>query len=220
MFEDADLDAAVIGAMQSKFRNAGQTCVCANRIYVQASIHDAFVEKLAKAVGALRLGDGSAEGTDIGPLINQAAIDKIELHIADALAKGGQVVTGGKRSGLGGNFFEPTVITGATRAMLVAEDETFAPLAPIFRFTGEDEVIALANDTCFGLASYFYARDLGKVWRVAEALEYGIVGVNTGLISTEVAPFGGVKESGLGREGSKYGIEDYLEIKYICMAGI
>jgi len=220
VFEDADLDAAVLGAMQSKFRNAGQTCVCANRIYVQASIHDAFVDKLAKAVGALRLGDGSADGTDIGPLINQAAIDKIELHIGDALAKGGEVVTGGKRSGLGGNFFEPTVITGATRAMLVAEDETFAPLEPIFRFTDEDEVIALANDTCFGLASYFYARDLGKVWRVAEALEYGIVGVNTGLISTEVAPFGGVKESGLGREGSKYGIEDYLEVKYICMAGI
>jgi len=220
VFDDADLDAAVQGAMLSKFRNAGQTCVCANRIYVQAGVHDAFVEKFSAAIRALRVGDGSAAGTEIGPLINQGAIDKIESHIADATAKGGTVVVGGKRSALGGNFFEPTLVTGATSAMLVANDETFAPLAPVFRFKDEAEVIALANDTCFGLASYFYARDIGKVWRVAEALEYGIVGVNTGLISTEVAPFGGVKESGLGREGSKYGIEDYLEIKYICMGGI
>jgi len=220
VFDDADLDAAVAGAMLSKFRNAGQTCVCANRIYVQDGVHDAFVDRFAKAIMALRVGDGTAADTQIGPLINQAALDKVEAHIADALAKGGRLVTGGKRSELGGNFFEPTLVTGATREMLVAEDETFAPLAPVFRFKTEDEVVALANDSCFGLASYFYARDLGKVWRVAEALEYGIVGVNTGIISTEVAPFGGVKESGLGREGSKYGIEDYLEIKYICMGGI
>jgi succinate-semialdehyde dehydrogenase / glutarate-semialdehyde dehydrogenase len=220
VFDDADLDAAVAGAMQSKFRNAGQTCVCANRIYVQAGIHDAFVDKLKAAVEALKVGDGSDRDVNIGPLINMAAVDKIEQHIADAVDKGAAVVAGGKRSGLGGSFFEPTIITGAQRTMLVAEDETFAPLAPIFRFESEEEVIALANDTVFGLASYFYARDLGQVWRVAEALEYGIVGVNTGLISTEVAPFGGVKQSGLGREGSKYGIEDYLEIKYVCMGGI
>ena len=220
VFDDADLDAAVIGAMQSKFRNAGQTCVCANRIYAQSGIHDAFVAKLTEAVRGLKLGDGAAEGTTTGPLINMAAVDKIEQHIADAVAKGGTIVTGGKRSDLGGSFFEPTIIIGASRDMLVSEDETFAPLAPIFRFESEAEIIALANDTVFGLASYFYARDLGKVWRVAEALEYGIVGVNTGLISTEVAPFGGVKQSGLGREGSKYGIEDYLEVKYVCMGGI
>ena len=220
VFDDADLDAAVAGAMLSKFRNAGQTCVCANRIYVQDAIHDAFVEKFAQAIAALRVGDGTIPDTQIGPLINQAALEKIEAHVADALAKGARLMTGGRRSALGGNFFEPTLVTGATRDMLVAEDETFAPLAPVFRFKTEEEVVSLANDTCFGLASYFYARDLGKVWRVAEALEYGIVGVNTGIISTEVAPFGGVKESGLGREGSKYGIEDYLEIKYICMGGI
>ncbi len=220
VFNDADLDAAVTGAMQSKFRNAGQTCVCTNRIYVQDRVYDAFVEKVAAAIGGLKLGDGSDPGTQIGPLINGAAVDKIEEHIADAVAKGGKVVVGGQRSRLGGNFFEPTLLTGATREMLVAREETFGPLAPVFRFDTEQEVIALANDTCFGLAAYFCARDLGQVWRVAEALEYGIVGVNTGLISTEVAPFGGVKESGLGREGSKYGIEEYLEIKYICMGGI
>ena len=220
VFDDADLDAAVEGALQSKFRNAGQTCVCANRLYVQAGIHDAFVEKLTAAVRALKIGDGMAEGTQLGPLINQGAVEKIEQHIADALANGGVLVAGGKRSDLGGTWFEPTVITGATRAMLVAEEETFAPLAPVFRFDTVDEVIGLANDTIFGLAAYFYARDLSKVWRVAEALEYGIVGVNTGIISTEVAPFGGVKQSGLGREGSKYGIEDYLEIKYVCLGGI
>jgi len=220
VFDDADLDAAVEGALQSKFRNAGQTCVCANRLYVQTGIHDAFVEKLTAAVRALKIGDGMAEGTQLGPLINQGAVEKIEQHIADALANGGVLVAGGKRSDLGGTWFEPTVITGATRAMLVAEEETFAPLAPVFRFDTVDEVIGLANDTIFGLAAYFYARDLSKVWRVAEALEYGIVGVNTGIISTEVAPFGGVKQSGLGREGSKYGIEDYLEIKYVCLGGI
>ena len=220
VFDDADLDAAVAGAMQSKFRNAGQTCVCANRIYAQSGIHDAFVAKLTEAVHGLKLGDGTADGTTTGPLINMAAVEKIEQHIADAVAKGGTIITGGKRSELGGSFFEPTIITGASRDMIFAEDETFAPLAPIFRFDTEAEVIALANDTVFGLASYFYARDLGKVWRVAEALEYGIVGVNTGLISTEIAPFGGVKQSGLGREGSKYGIEDYLEIKYIAMGGL
>jgi len=220
VFDDADLDAAVEGALQSKFRNAGQTCVCANRLYIQAGIHDAFVEKLTAAACALKIGDGMAEGTQLGPLINQGAVEKIEQHIADALANGGVLVAGGKRSDLGGTWFEPTVITGATRAMLVAEEETFAPLAPVFRFDTVDEVIGLANDTIFGLAAYFYARDLSKVWRVAEALEYGIVGVNTGIISTEVAPFGGVKQSGLGREGSKYGIEDYLEIKYVCLGGI
>ena len=220
VFDDADLDAAVAGAMQSKFRNAGQTCVCANRLYVQDGIHDAFVERLAKAVGGLRMGNGFDEGVTIGPLINEGAVTKIESHIGDALAKGATLVAGGRRSDLGGSFFEPTIMTGMTSDMLVAKDETFAPLAPIFRFSDEAEVVRMANDTCFGLAAYFFARDLGKVWRVAEALEYGIVGVNTGLISTEVAPFGGVKESGLGREGSKYGIEDYLEIKYICMGGI
>ena len=220
VFDDADLDAAVAGAMQSKFRNAGQTCVCANRLYVQDGIHDAFVERLSKAVGDLKIGNGFDEGVTIGPLINEGAVAKIESHINDALAKGATLAAGGRRSELGGSFFEPTVMTGMTRDMLVAKDETFAPLAPVFRFSDEAEVVRMANDTCFGLAAYFFARDLGKVWRVAEALEYGIVGVNTGLISTEVAPFGGVKESGLGREGSKYGIEDYLEIKYICMGGI
>jgi len=220
VFDDADLDAAVAGAMQSKFRNAGQTCVCANRLYVQNGIHDAFVERLSKAVGDLKIGNGFDEGVTIGPLINEGAVAKIESHINDALAKGATLAAGGRRSELGGSFFEPTVMTGMTRDMLVAKDETFAPLAPVFRFSDEAEVVRMANDTCFGLAAYFFARDLGKVWRVAEALEYGIVGVNTGLISTEVAPFGGVKESGLGREGSKYGIEDYLEIKYICMGGI
>jgi succinate-semialdehyde dehydrogenase / glutarate-semialdehyde dehydrogenase len=220
VFDDADLDAAVAGAMQSKFRNAGQTCVCANRLYVQDGIHDAFVERLSKAVGDLKIGNGFDEGVTIGPLINEGAVAKIESHINDALAKGATLAAGGRRSELGGSFFEPTVMTGMTSDMLVAKDETFAPLAPVFRFSDEAEVVRMANDTCFGLAAYFFARDLGKVWRVAEALEYGIVGVNTGLISTEVAPFGGVKESGLGREGSKYGIEDYLEIKYICMGGI
>ncbi len=216
VFDDADLDAAVEGAMMSKFRNNGQTCVCANRIYVQAGIYDAFAEKLAKAADALRVGDGLGDGVQAGPLINADAVKKVEEHIADALAKGGRLVTGGKRHGLGGTFFEPTVVAGVTQDMAVAKEETFGPLAPLFRFDSEEEVIAQANDTIFGLACYFYARDIGRITRVQEALEYGIVGVNTGIISTEVAPFGGVKQSGLGREGSRHGIEEFVEMKYIC----
>ncbi|WEK01852.1 MAG: NAD-dependent succinate-semialdehyde dehydrogenase [Candidatus Sphingomonas phytovorans] len=220
VFDDADLDQAVAGAMASKYRNAGQTCVCANRLYVQAGIHDAFVARLAGAVRALKVGDGAATGTDIGPLIDAAALAKIERHIADAVGKGAAIVCGGGRSALGGTFFEPTLLTGVTAAMAVSQEETFGPLAPVFRFEDEGDVIAQANNTRFGLAAYFYARDLGRVWRVAEALEYGMVGINTGIISTEVAPFGGVKESGTGREGSRYGIEDYLEIKYLCLGGL
>jgi succinate-semialdehyde dehydrogenase / glutarate-semialdehyde dehydrogenase len=220
VFDDADLDAAVEGAMISKFRNAGQTCVCANRIYVQDSVADAFVEKLSAKVSGLTLGRGTEAGVTQGPLIDDRAVAKMEEHVADALAKGGKVVAGGRRSDLGGTFFEPTVMTGITQAMMVAKEETFAPLAPIIRFKDEAEVIEMANDTEFGLASYFYARDLSRVWRVAEALESGMVGVNTGLIANEMAPFGGVKQSGLGREGSKYGIEGFLEIKYVCLGGI
>ncbi|WP_414897097.1 NAD-dependent succinate-semialdehyde dehydrogenase [Rhodovulum sp. YEN HP10] len=218
VFDDADLDAAVLGAIACKFRNNGQTCVCANRIYVQAGVYDAFAAKLVEAVGKLRVGDGMEEGTDLGPLISEAAREKVETHLADATAKGAKVILGGKPHQRGGTFFEPTIVTGATREMQFATDETFGPLAPLFRFETEDDVIAMANDTIFGLASYFYARDLSRVYKVAEALEYGIVGVNTGVISTEVAPFGGVKQSGLGREGSRHGIEDYLEMKYICMS--
>ena len=218
VFDDADLDAAVAGAMASKFRNNGQTCVCANRIYVQAGVYDAFAKKLAAAVAALKVGDGLDEGTDAGPLINADAFDKVEEHIQDVIMGGGQVVTGGKRHALGGTFFEPTVVTGVTSDMKVAKEETFGPLAPLFRFETEEEAIARANDTIFGLASYFYARDIGRITRVQEALEYGIVGVNTGIISTEVAPFGGVKQSGLGREGSSHGVEDYLEMKYVCLS--
>jgi succinate-semialdehyde dehydrogenase/glutarate-semialdehyde dehydrogenase len=217
VFDDADLDAAVVGAMQSKFRNAGQTCVCANRIYAQAGIHDAFVEKLTAATQALKVGAGNVPGTEIGPLIDGKAVAKVQEHIADATAKGARVVTGGSAHALGGRFFTPTVLTGVTADMLVAQEETFGPLAPVFRFADEKEVIAMANATPFGLAAYFYARDIGRIWRVAEQIEAGIVGVNTGLISTELAPFGGIKASGLGREGSKYGIEDYLEIKYLCL---
>jgi len=217
VFDDADLDAAVVGAIQSKFRNAGQTCVCANRIYAQAGIYDAFVAKLTAATAALKVGPGSEAGTDIGPLIDGKAVEKVREHIADATAKGAKVVTGGGAHARGGRFFSPTVLSGVTQDMLVSREETFGPLAPVFRFGSEDEVIAQANATPFGLAAYFYARDIGRVWRVAERIEAGIVGINTGLISTEVAPFGGVKASGLGREGSKYGIEDYLEIKYLCM---
>ena len=220
VFEDADLDAAVEGAMISKYRNAGQTCVCANRLYVHNTVYDAFAEKLVAAVEAMKVGDGSAEGVRIGPLIDHKAVAKVEEHIADAIAKGAKVLTGGKRHALGQSFFEPTVLVNVTAAMAVAKEETFGPLAPLFRFDTEDEVVAMANDTEFGLASYFYARDLGRVWRVAERLEYGMVGVNTGLISNEVAPFGGVKQSGIGREGSHYGIDDYLVVKYINMAGI
>ena len=220
VFDDADLDAAVEGALASKYRNAGQTCVCANRLYVQAKVYDSFAEKLVAAVKTLQVGDGSAAGVRIGPLIDEKAVRKVEEHIADAKEKGATVLTGGTRHALGHSFFEPTVLAGASRDMLVAREETFGPLAPLFRFETEDEVVAMANDTEFGLASYFYARDIGRVWRVAERLEYGMVGVNTGLISNEVAPFGGVKQSGIGREGSHYGIEDYLVIKYINMAGI
>ncbi|MBK8896145.1 MAG: NADP-dependent succinate-semialdehyde dehydrogenase [Candidatus Competibacteraceae bacterium] len=220
VFDDADLDAAVEGALISKYRNAGQTCVCANRLYAQAKVYDAFAEKLVAAVKTLNVGDGSAEGVRIGPLIDDKAVRKVEEHISDATARGARVLTGGRRHALGGSFFEPTVLADVTRDMRVAREETFGPLAPLFRFETEDEVVAMANDTEFGLASYFYARDVGRVWRVAERLEYGMVGVNTGLISNEVAPFGGVKQSGIGREGSHYGIEDYLVIKYINMAGI
>ena len=218
VFDDADLDKAVEGAMISKFRNNGQTCVCANRIYVQAGVYDAFAAKLAVAVAGLSIGDGLKSGVNTGPLINMDAVEKVEEHIADVLAGGGKVVTGGARHELGGTFFQPTVVTGVTPAMKVANEETFGPLAPLFKFDTEDEVIARANDTIFGLASYFYARDIGRITRVQERLEYGMVGVNTGLISTEVAPFGGVKQSGLGREGSHHGIEDYMELKYICLS--
>ena len=216
VFDDADLDAAVQGAILSKFRNNGQTCVCANRIYVQRGVYDAFAHKLKTAVEKLAIGDGLTPGTDLGPLIEPKAVDKVREHLADALARGATVLTGGDLHNLGGQFFKPTIVTHATQDMLVARDETFGPFAPLFMFEDEDDVIAKANDTIFGLASYFYARDLSRVTRVAEALEYGMVGVNTGIISTEVAPFGGVKQSGLGREGSRHGIEDYLEMKYIC----
>ncbi|TBV13934.1 NADP-dependent succinate-semialdehyde dehydrogenase I [Stutzerimonas kirkiae] len=217
VFEDADLDAAVEGAMVSKFRNAGQTCVCANRLYVHERVYDAFAEKLAAAVAKLRVGPGSEAGVSTGPLIDGRALDKVREHLDDALGKGARVIQGGQAHALGGNFFEPTVITGVTADMRVAREETFGPLAPLFRFRDEAEVIALANDTEFGLAAYFYSRDLSRVFRVAEALEYGMVGINTGLISNEVAPFGGMKSSGLGREGSKYGLDEYLEIKYLCL---
>lgn len=218
VFDDADLDAAVEGAMISKFRNNGQTCVCANRIYVQAGVYDAFASKLAAAVAKLNIGDGLTAGTTTGPLINMDAVEKVEEHIADVIKGGGKVVTGGKRHALGGTFFEPTVVTGVTPTMMVANEETFGPLAPLFKFDTEAEVIARANDTIFGLASYFYARDIGRITRVQEQLEYGMVGVNTGLISNEMAPFGGVKQSGLGREGSRHGIDDYMELKYICLS--
>ena len=216
VFDDADLDEAVIGAIACKFRNNGQTCVCANRIYVQKGVYEAFSAKLKVAVEKLKVGDGLTEGVTLGPLIEPAAVDKVREHLADALSKGGKVLTGGHEHKLGGQFFEPTIVTLATPDMLVARDETFGPFAPLFMFEDEDDVIAQANDTIFGLASYFYAKDISRVTKVAEALEYGIVGVNTGIISTEVAPFGGVKQSGLGREGSRHGIEDYLEMKYIC----
>jgi len=220
VFDDADIDAAVEGAMISKFRNAGQTCVCANRIYVQESVAETFTTKLLEKVSAITLGRGTAVGVGQGPLIDERAVMKMEEHVSDALAKGGRVLTGGKRSALGGTFFEPTVMTGITQDMKVAKEETFAPLAPIITFRTEEEVIAMANDSEFGLASYFYARDLGRVWRVAEALEAGMVGVNTGMLANEMAPFGGVKQSGVGREGSSYGIEGFLELKYVAVAGI
>ncbi len=220
VFDDADLDAAVQGAIASKYRNTGQTCVCANRLLVQEGVYDAFVAKLVEAVRKLRVGDGLQGATEQGPLIDDKALAKVEEHIADALAKGGKIALGGKRHTMGGTFFEPTIITGVKPTMMVAREETFGPVAPIFSFKDEKEAVRMANDTEFGLASYFYTRDLARSLRVAEALEYGIVGLNTGIISTEVAPFGGVKESGFGREGSKYGILDYTELKYLCIGGI
>jgi len=220
VFDDADLDAAVEGALISKYRNNGQTCVCANRLYVQDGVYDAFVDKLKAAVAKLKIGNGLEDGTTTGPLIDTKAVAKVEEHIADAVSKGAKLALGGKPHALGGSFFEPTILIDVPNNAAVAKEETFGPLAPVFRFKDEAEVIRLSNDTEFGLASYFYARDMGRVFRVAEALEYGMVGINTGLISTEVAPFGGVKASGLGREGSKYGIEDYLEIKYMCLGGV
>lgn len=216
VFDDADLEAAVAGAMMCKFRNAGQTCVCANRIYVQSGIYDAFAARLAEAVAELQVGDGFADGTTVGPLINSDAIAKVAEHLADATANGGVVLTGGAPSNAGPLFYQPTIVTGVTQSMRVASEETFGPLAPLFKFDTEEEAIAMANDTIFGLATYFYTRDFGRVTRVSEALEYGIVGVNTGIISSEVAPFGGIKQSGLGREGSSHGIDEYLEMKYIC----
>ncbi len=220
VFDDADLDAAVEGAVASKYRNAGQTCVCANRLYVHARVYDAFTEKLAAAVASLKVGDGTQEDVRIGPLIDAKAVEKVEEHVRDATAKGARIVLGGGRHALGHSFFQPTILADVTPDMLVSGEETFGPLAPLFRFETDDEVVALANASEFGLASYFYSRDLGRVWRIADRLESGIVGVNTGLISNEVAPFGGVKQSGVGREGSHYGIEDYLVVKYICMGGI
>jgi succinate-semialdehyde dehydrogenase/glutarate-semialdehyde dehydrogenase len=220
VFDDADLDAAVQGAIASKYRNTGQTCVCANRLLVQDGVYDEFARKLAAAVGSLRVGNGLEGVTDQGPLIDGKAVAKVEEHIADAVRKGAGVALGGKRHALGGTFFEPTILTGVTSEMLIAREETFGPVAPLFRFHSEAEAIAMANDTEFGLAAYVYTRDLARSWRVSEAIEYGIVGLNTGIISTEVAPFGGVKESGTGREGSKYGILDYTELKYICVGGV
>jgi succinate-semialdehyde dehydrogenase / glutarate-semialdehyde dehydrogenase len=220
VFDDAHLDAAVEGAIASKFRNMGQTCVCANRIYAQSGIYDAFVAKLTESVAKLKVGDGTEAGVTQGPLINEEAVEKVEAHIADALKRGAKATVGGKRHALGRTFFEPTVLSGLDASTLIAREETFGPVAPVFRFRDEADAIRLANDTQYGLAAYFYARDLGRVWRVAEALEYGMVGVNSGAISTELAPFGGVKESGLGREGSRHGVEEFVEIKYMLMSGL
>jgi len=220
VFDDADVDEAVKGAIASKYRNSGQTCVCVNRFLVQDGVYDEFAAKLTAAVEAMKVGDGADEGVVQGPLINEAGVEKVQAHVDDAVEKGAKVIAGGQRHALGGNFFQPTVLTEVTPDMTVAREETFGPLSPLFRFKTEEEAVAMSNDTEFGLAAYFYTRDSARTWRVSQALEYGIVGVNEGIISTEVAPFGGVKESGLGREGSKYGIEDYLEIKYICMGGL
>ncbi len=217
VFEDADLDAAVSGAMQSKYRNAGQTCVCTNRFYVHESLHDAFVEKLAQASKRLVIGPGLDKGVQLGPLIDQQAINKVEQHVQDAVAKGARLMTGGKRHALGGTFYEPTVLAGVKKGMLITEEETFGPVAAVIPFKSEAEVIQMANDSEYGLASYFYSKDISRIWRVAEALEFGMVGVNTGTISNEVAPFGGVKQSGLGREGSVWGMDEYLEMKYVCL---
>ncbi len=220
VFDDADLDSAVAGALASKYRNTGQTCVCANRLLVQDGVYEAFVGKLADAAQSLKVSNGMEEGAQQGPLIDMAAVEKVEEHIADAVAKGAKVAAGGSRHSLGGTFFEPTVLTDVTTDMKVTREETFGPLAPVFRFKTEEEAIRMANDTEFGLAGYFYSRDIGRCWRVAEALEYGLVGVNEGVISTEIAPFGGMKESGVGREGSKYGLDEFVEVKYVCMGGI
>ena len=220
VFDDADLDAAVAGAMASKYRNAGQTCVCANRLLVQDGVYDAFAEKLVAAVAKLNVGDGTQDGVTTGPLINQAAVAKVKEHVADALAKGAKVLIGGKPHALGGNFYEPTLLRDVTKDMLIQREETFGPVAPLFRFKTEEEAIQMANDTEFGLACYFYTRDIGRIWRVGEALEYGIVGINEGIISTAEAPFGGVKESGIGREGSSHGMEEYVEMKYMLMGGL
>lgn len=220
VFDDADLDAAVKGAMASKFRNTGQTCVCVNRFFIQDSVYDAFTAKLAEAVAAMRVGDALQGDTEQGPLINAAALAKVEAHVGDAVEKGAKVLCGGRRHALGGTFFEPTILTEASNDMLIAQEETFGPVAACFRFKDEAQVLALANDTPFGLSAYFYSRDIGRVWRMAEGLEAGMVGINEGIISTEVAPFGGIKESGLGREGSKYGLDDYLELKYLLMGGL
>ena len=220
VFDDADLDAAVEGAIMSKYRNSGQTCVCANRLYVQAGVYDAFLEKLKTEVEKLKVGPGLEKGVTQGPLIDMAAVEKVEAHLADALEKGARLVTGGQRHALGGTFYEPTIIADATQDMQVTREETFGPLAPVIRFETEEEAISLANDTEFGLAAYFYARDIGRIWRVGEGIEAGIIGINTGIISTEVAPFGGVKQSGIGREGSYQGIEEYVETKYLCFGGI
>jgi len=220
VFDDADLESAVAGAMISKYRNAGQTCVCANRILVQEGIYDAFAEKLAEAVGQLKMGDGTQEGVNVGPLITEQAANDVMAFVDDAVSKGAKAVVGGNRSDLGTNFVEPTILTNVTGEMRVFREEIFGPVAPLFKFKTEDEAVAMANDTEFGLACYFYSRDIGRIWRVAEGLEYGIVGINEGIISNEMAPFGGVKESGQGREGSKYGLDDYLEIKYMCVGGI
>ena len=220
VFDDADVDAAVAGAMASKYRNSGQTCVCANRILVQDGVYDAFAEKLSVAIGELKVGNGMDEGVNQGPLIDMKAVEKVEAHIADALDKGARLLLGGKRHSLGHSFFEPTLLADVTTDMRITSEETFGPVAPLYRFSEESEAIGMANDTSSGLAAYFYARDIGRIWRVSEALEYGIVGINSGIISTETAPFGGVKESGLGREGSRHGIDEYLELKYLCMGGI
>jgi succinate-semialdehyde dehydrogenase/glutarate-semialdehyde dehydrogenase len=220
VFDDADLDKAVQGAIASKYRNAGQTCVCANRIYVQDQVYDAFADKLAAEVKKMKVGPGIEEGVTTGPLINKAAVEKVEEHVADALKGGARVILGGKRHERGGNFYQPTILADVTSQMLIAREETFGPVAPLFRFKTEEDVIAMANDTPFGLAAYFYARDVGRVWRIAEALECGIIGINEGIISSEVAPFGGVKESGVGREGSSHGVEEFLEMKYLLMGGL
>ena len=220
VFEDADIDSAVVGALQSKYRNSGQTCVCANRLLVHDRVYDEFAEKLSSAVKGMKVGDGFGEGVEQGPLIDTAAVEKVEAHIMDAVGKGALIAAGGARHALGGTFFQPTVLTNVKFDMNVANEETFGPVAPLFRFHDDDEAIAMANDTEFGLAAYLYSRDVGRIWRISESLEYGIVGINTGIISTEVAPFGGMKESGIGREGSKYGLDEYVEIKYLCMAGI